>query len=58
MPEYGQRIEGGVLPNLYVWAAGLLWQAIKINLCPNTETQNVTDMDYMRHVMVACGMQV
>ena len=40
------------------WVVGLLWQAIKINLCPNTHTQNVTDMDYMRHVMVACGMQV
>ena len=28
-----------------------------IILCPNTHTQDMTDMDSMPHEMIACGMQ-
>ena len=37
---------------------GRLQRAIKIILCPDTQTQHVTDVHCMRHAMAVCGMRV
>ena len=47
-----------LLPSWGDWVVWLLWQVVKINLCPATQTKHVADVGRMPHGMLTCGMQV